>query len=50
MSTRAMENMEQKYEEEIKRLQQEIETCEAEQDEYLRAISRQHGETLQNIL
>ncbi|XP_058229802.1 centromere protein P [Hemibagrus wyckioides] len=45
-----MENMEQKYEEEIKRLQQEIETCEAEQDEYLRAISRQHGETLQNIL
>ncbi|KAK3536512.1 hypothetical protein QTP86_013839 [Hemibagrus guttatus] len=45
-----MENMEQKYEEEIKLLQQEIEACEAEQEEYLRAISRQHGETLQNIL
>ncbi|XP_047666599.1 centromere protein P [Tachysurus fulvidraco] len=45
-----MENMEQKYEEEIQLLQQEIETCEAEQKECLRAISRQHGETVQNIL
>ncbi|XP_060767012.1 centromere protein P isoform X2 [Neoarius graeffei] len=42
--------MEQKYEEEIKLLQQEIETYEAEQEECLQAISRQHGETLQNIL
>ncbi|MCI4390251.1 hypothetical protein PGIGA_G00120370 [Pangasianodon gigas] len=42
--------MEQDYEEEIKLLQQEIEMCEAEQEECLRAISRQHRETLQNIL
>ncbi|XP_017305657.1 centromere protein P [Ictalurus punctatus] len=42
--------MEEKYEEEIQRLQQEIETCEAEREECLRAISSQHGETLQRIL
>lgn len=50
MSTRIRKNMEQKYEEEIKLLQQEIETYEAEQEECLQAISRQHGGTLQNIL
>lgn len=50
MSTRIMENMEQKYEEEIKQLQEEIERCEAEREECLRAIPRQHEENLQNML
>lgn len=50
MSTRRKETMEQKYEEEIKLLQQEIERCEAEREECLRAISRQHRETLHDIL
>ncbi|XP_062843229.1 centromere protein P [Trichomycterus rosablanca] len=42
--------MEQKYEEQMKRLRQEIETYEAERDECLRSVSMQHGETLQLIL
>ncbi|KAF5908777.1 centromere protein P, partial [Clarias magur] len=42
--------MEEKYEEEIKLLQQDIETWEAEREECLRAVSRQHKETLKNIL
>ncbi|TSM44102.1 Centromere protein P [Bagarius yarrelli] len=50
MSIGTMENMEQKYEEEIKLLQQEIEMFEGEMEECLRDISRQHGETLRNIL
>lgn len=50
MSTRVRENMEQKYEEDIKLLQEEIETCEAEQEECLRALTREHKDTLQNVL
>lgn len=45
-----MENVEQKYEEEIKQLEEEIERCEAEREECLRAIARQHGGNLQNML
>lgn len=42
--------MEEKYEEEIKLLEEEIETCEVEQEECLRALMREHKETLQNVL
>lgn len=50
MSTILKVNMEEKYEEEIKLLQLDIETWEAEREECLRAVSRQHTETLRNIL
>ncbi|XP_073792545.1 centromere protein P isoform X1 [Danio rerio] len=39
--------MEQKYEEDIQKLQQEIEMLEAEQEETLRSIFVQHGDRLQ---
>lgn len=42
--------MEQKYEEEIQMLQQEIEMLEAEQEETLRSIFIQHGGRLQEEL
>lgn len=42
--------MEQKYEEEIQMLQQEIEMLEAEQEETLRSIFIQHGDRLQEEL
>lgn len=42
--------MEQKYEEEIQMLQQEIEMLEAEQEETLRSISIEHGDRLQREL
>lgn len=42
--------MEQKYEEEIQMLQQEIEMLEAEQEETLRAIFIEHGDRLQREL
>ncbi|XDV22564.1 hypothetical protein PO909_027436 [Leuciscus waleckii] len=42
--------MEQKYEEEIQMLQQEIEMLEAEQEETLRSILIQHGDRLQEEL
>lgn len=45
-----METMEQKLNEELKLLQQEIQNYEAEQDDCVRAISLQHGEALQNVL
>lgn len=42
--------MEQKYEEEIQMLQQEIEMLEAEQEETLRSIFIEHGDRLQREL
>ncbi|KTG33063.1 hypothetical protein cypCar_00014613 [Cyprinus carpio] len=42
--------MEQKYEEEIQMLQQEIEMLEAEQEETLRSIFIEHGDRLQHEL
>lgn len=42
--------MEQKYEDEIQMLHQEIEMLEAEQEEILRSIFIQHGDRLQEEL
>ncbi len=42
--------MEQKHEEEIQMLQQEIEMLEAEQEETLRGIFMEHGDRLQREL